>query len=120
MGTHGDELEDLLYHYEQRGAANEAIELMEKGINSGEKLHKGMYTELAILYSKYAEEKLMEFLRSSASKLHAQKVIRSCDHNLQYAELTFLHIHIDEQDNAALTQIEHPDAWDHTLFKEVV
>lgn len=39
----------------------------EKGVTF-DTAHKGMYTELAILYSKYREEKLLEFLRQYCTK----------------------------------------------------
>lgn len=115
-----DELEELVYHYERRGAFDEAITLLEKGVTL-EKAHKGIYTELAILYSKFREEKLMDFLRQYAGKLHAQKAIRACQTNLQWAELTHLYLTHDELDNAAITMIEHPtSAWEHSQFKDTI
>jgi clathrin heavy chain len=115
-----DELEELVYHYERRGAFDEAIALLEKGVTL-EKAHKGIFTELAVLYSKFREEKLMDFLRASANKLHAQKAIRACQTNLQWAELTHLYVAHDEIDNATVTMIDHPTAaWDHTRFKDCV
>eukprot|EP00179_Madagascaria_erythrocladioides_P027344 CAMPEP_0198339874 /NCGR_PEP_ID=MMETSP1450-20131203/41547_1 /TAXON_ID=753684 ORGANISM="Madagascaria erythrocladiodes, Strain CCMP3234" /NCGR_SAMPLE_ID=MMETSP1450 /ASSEMBLY_ACC=CAM_ASM_001115 /LENGTH=1712 /DNA_ID=CAMNT_0044044827 /DNA_START=107 /DNA_END=5242 /DNA_ORIENTATION=+ len=121
--THGDELEDLLSHYERRGAPAEAIELLERALATAaaDDLHKGIYTELAILYSKYREEALLEFLRQHAARMHVQKATRACEQNLQWAELTYLYRHNDEHDNAALTMIGHSArAWEHTAFKEVL
>jgi hypothetical protein len=81
-----DELEDLVYHYERRGAFEHVVALLETGITK-DGAHKGMYTELAILYSKYREEKLIEFLRQAVSKLHTQKV---CENNIFYVALVFV------------------------------
>jgi len=115
-----DELEDLVYHYERRGAFEHVIALLETGITK-DGAHKGMYTELAILYSKYREEKLIEFLRQAVAKLHTQKVIRACQQNLQWAELTFLYLHNNEMDNAVITMLDHPTrAWEHSQFKDTV
>jgi clathrin heavy chain len=76
---------------------------------------------LAGLYSKYKEEKLMEFLKNNYNKLNIPKVIHYAQINAQWPELVFLYIHYDEFDNAALTIINHSaDAWDHAIFKEVV
>lgn len=53
--------------------------------------------------------------------MHSQKVIRACQQNLQWSELTFLYLHNDENDNAALTMIDHSTrAWDHSQFKDTM
>ncbi len=80
-----------------------------------------MFTELAILYSRYKEEKLMEHLKLFYQRINIPKVIRACQSNQQWTELTFLYVHYDEYDNAALTMINHSaDAWEHALFKDVI
>jgi hypothetical protein len=43
--------------------------------------------------------------------------MRLCETNKQYQELTFLQIQSDEPDNAILTMIAHPEAWENTLFQ---
>jgi len=53
--------------------------------------------------------------------LNIPKVIRACQANQQWPELTFLYIHYDEHDNAALTIMNHSaDAWVHDLFRDVI
>eukprot|EP01133_Synstelium_polycarpum_P006995 gene6995-8126_t len=118
--VHGDELEELIKQYEDRGYFTELISLLESGLAS-ERAHVGMFTELAILYSKYKEEKLMEHLKLYYSRLNVPKVIRACQANAQWPELTYLYIHYDEHDNAINAMINHPiEAWDHVLFKETI
>eukprot|EP01132_Coremiostelium_polycephalum_P002123 gene2123-2614_t len=118
--VHGDELEELIRQYEDRGYFNELIALLESGLAS-ERAHVGMFTELAILYSKYKEEKLMEHLKLFYSRLNVPKVIKACQANQQWSQLTYLYIHYDEHDNAILTMINHSiESWDHTLFKETI
>ncbi|EFA76771.1 clathrin heavy chain [Heterostelium album PN500] len=118
--VHGDELEELIKQYEDRGYFNELISLLESGLAS-ERAHVGMFTELATLYSKYKEEKLMEHLKLYYSRLNVPKVIKACQANQQWPELTYLYIHYDEHDNAVNTMINHSiEAWDHTLFKETI
>jgi len=120
--VHADELEEIIGVYESKGYFTELIQLMESGINeNSDRAHAGMYTELAGLYSKYKEEKLMEFLRVQHGKINIPKVIHYTQMNSQWPELTFLYIHYDEYDNAALTMISHSsDAWEHTLFKDTM
>eukprot|EP01111_Echinosteliopsis_oligospora_P009445 TRINITY_DN2769_c0_g1_i2.p1 TRINITY_DN2769_c0_g1~~TRINITY_DN2769_c0_g1_i2.p1 ORF type:complete len:1719 (-),score=461.34 TRINITY_DN2769_c0_g1_i2:59-5215(-) len=117
---YGDELEELIRNYEIRGHFEELIALLDTGLDQ-ERANSGMFTELAILYSKYKEEKLMEHLKKYSQKILLPKVIRACQANQQWAELTFCYIHYDEHDNAALTMMKHSeDAWEHSLFKEVI
>lgn len=118
--VHGDELEDLIRLYEAHGYFEEIMALLESGLGL-DRAHVGMFTELAILYSKYKPEKLMEHLKLFHSRLNIPKVIRACQNSEQWSELTYLYMHYDEYDNAALTMINHSaDAWERALFKEVI
>eukprot|EP01114_Cavostelium_apophysatum_P018457 TRINITY_DN570_c0_g1_i1.p1 TRINITY_DN570_c0_g1~~TRINITY_DN570_c0_g1_i1.p1 ORF type:complete len:1701 (-),score=654.78 TRINITY_DN570_c0_g1_i1:153-5255(-) len=115
-----DELEELLAVYETRGHFDELIQLLETGLNN-ESAHVGLYTELAGLYSKYKEEKLMDYLKAQYTKINIPKIIHYCQMNAQWPELVFLYVHYDDFDNAALTIINHSaDAWEHPLFKDTI
>jgi len=115
-----DELEEVLRVYETRGHFSELIQLFEQGITT-ESAHAGLYTELAGLYSKYKEEKLMEFIKAQHKRINIPKVANYAQLNSQWPELVFLHTHYDEFDEAALVMLNHPaEAFDHALFKEVV
>eukprot|EP00011_Vannellida_sp_DIVA3-517-6-12_P006730 CAMPEP_0114634276 /NCGR_PEP_ID=MMETSP0168-20121206/15897_1 /TAXON_ID=95228 ORGANISM="Vannella sp., Strain DIVA3 517/6/12" /NCGR_SAMPLE_ID=MMETSP0168 /ASSEMBLY_ACC=CAM_ASM_000044 /LENGTH=1681 /DNA_ID=CAMNT_0001845973 /DNA_START=191 /DNA_END=5236 /DNA_ORIENTATION=+ len=115
-----DELEELIHYYESRGHFEELLGLLENGLIS-ERAHQGVFTELAILYSKYKPDKLMEHLKIFHSRLNMLKVLRVCEKNHQWNELTFLYVHYKEFDNAATTMIEHSvEAWEHALFKEII
>jgi clathrin heavy chain len=118
--VHADELEEVLMIFESRGHFSELITLFEAAQNN-ERAHVALFTELAGLYSKYKEEKLMDFLKAQYNKINIPKVIHYTQINSQWPELTFLYIHYDEFDNAALTIMNHSsDAWEHPLFKEVI
>jgi len=115
---HADELEECLRTYETRGYFAEVIQLCESVLGS-EDAHTGLFTELAGLYSKYKEEKLMPFLRERYDRITPTKVISYCQMNNQWNELVFLFMHEKEYDNAALTMISHSaDCWEHGLFKD--
>mmetsp|Transcript_85130 Transcript_85130/g.127573 ORF Transcript_85130/g.127573 Transcript_85130/m.127573 type:complete len:1700 (+) Transcript_85130:39-5138(+) len=115
-----DELEEIIQYYENRGHFEEIIAVLEAGLIS-DRSHPPMFTELAILYSKYKPEKLMEHLRIFHSRLNMLKVLRVCERNHQWPELTFLYVNRNEFDLASMVMIEHSvDAWDHGMFKEIV
>ncbi|EEC68683.1 hypothetical protein OsI_37138 [Oryza sativa Indica Group] len=85
-----------------------------------ERAHMGIFTELGVLYARYRPEKLMEHIKLFSTRLNIPKLIRACDEQQHWKELTYLYIQYDEFDNAATTIMNHsPDAWDHMQFKDV-
>ncbi|RPD64311.1 clathrin heavy chain 1 [Lentinus tigrinus ALCF2SS1-7] len=118
--VHAEELPALVQSYERRGHFDEVLSLLEAGL-SLERAHMGIFTELAILYSKYRPEKLMEHLKLFVSRINIPKVIKAAERAHLWPELVFLYVKYDEFDNAALAMIERsPDAWEHNQFKDVI
>eukprot|EP01137_Pigoraptor_chileana_P023616 Opistho-2@90187 len=118
--VHADELEELNNFYQSRGHFDELISLLESGLGL-ERAHMGMFTELAILYSKYRPSKMMEHLKLFYSRVNIPKVLRAAEDAHLWQELVFLYIHYDEFDNAVLTMIKHPsEAWNHAQFKDII
>ncbi|RDX54364.1 clathrin heavy chain [Lentinus brumalis] len=118
--VHAEELPALVQSYERRGHFDEVLSLLEAGL-SLERAHMGIFTELAILYSKYRPGKLMEHLKLFVSRINIPKVIKAAERAHLWPELVFLYIKYDEFDNAALAMIERSaDAWEHNQFKDVV
>lgn len=118
--VHAEELEPLVTQYEYNGYFKELISLFENGL-SLERAHMGMFTELAILYTKYEPEKTMEHLKLFWSRINIPKVIRACEAAHLWPELIFLYCHYDEWDNAALAMIERSEtAFEHSSFKEII
>ncbi|GLT43224.1 hypothetical protein SLA2020_171910 [Shorea laevis] len=115
-----DDLEEVSEYYQNRGYFNELISLMESGLGL-ERAHMGIFTELGVLYARYRPEKLMEHIKLFATRLNIPKLIRACDEQQHWKELTYLYIQYDEFDNAATTIMNHsPEAWDHMQFKDVI
>ncbi|CAL5434947.1 unnamed protein product [Camellia sinensis] len=115
-----DELEEVSEYYQNRGCFKELIALMESGLGL-ERAHMGIFTELGILYARFRHEKLMEHIKLFSTRLNVTKLIRACDEQQHWKELTYLYIQYDEFDNAAATIMNHsPEAWDHLQFKDVV
>ncbi|CAI0415749.1 unnamed protein product [Linum tenue] len=115
-----DDLEEVSEYYQNRGYFNELISLMESGLGL-ERAHMGIFTELGVLYARYRYEKLMEHIKLFSTRLNIPKLIRACDEQQHWKELTYLYIQYDEFDNAAATVMNHsPEAWDHMQFKDIV
>ena len=71
--VHADELEELINYYQDRGYFEELIQLLEAALGL-ERAHMGMFTELAILYSKYKPQKMREHLELFWSRVNIPKV----------------------------------------------
>uniref|UniRef100_A0A1I8FH54 Clathrin heavy chain n=1 Tax=Macrostomum lignano TaxID=282301 RepID=A0A1I8FH54_9PLAT len=117
---HADELEELINFYQTRGLFNELISLFEAGLGL-DRAHMGLFTELAILYSKYRTAKLKEHLELFWSRINIPKVLRAPSRPTCGAELVFLYDKYEEFDNAILTMMKHPtEAWRESFFKEMI
>ncbi|KIY52907.1 clathrin heavy chain [Fistulina hepatica ATCC 64428] len=118
--VHAEELTGIVKMYENSGHFDEIISLLEAAL-SLERAHMGIFTELAILLSKYRPAKLMEHLKLFVARINIPKVIKAAEKAHLWPELVFLYIKYDEFDNAALAMIERSaDAWEHNQFKDVI
>ncbi|XP_049342195.1 clathrin heavy chain 1 isoform X2 [Astyanax mexicanus] len=117
---HADELEELISYYQDGGYFEELVTLLEAALGL-ERAHMGMFTELAILYSKYKRQKMREHLELFWSRVNIPKVLRAAEQAHLWAELVFLYDKYEEFDNAVITMITHPThAWRHSPFKEII
>jgi len=118
--VHPDHLEELIAQYESGGHFEELISLLDNGLTS-ERSHIGMYTELAILYSKYKPEKLMDFIKLNTQKLNIPKLIHACERHYLWEHAIFLYTHYDEFDAAANAMMAHsPTAFAHDQFQMIM
>jgi len=86
-----------------------------------ERAHMGMFTELAILYSKFKPQKMREHLELFWSRVNIPKVLRAAEQAHLWAELVFLYDKYEEFDNAIITMMNHPsDAWKEGQFKDII
>ncbi|KAI9281895.1 hypothetical protein BY458DRAFT_498367 [Sporodiniella umbellata] len=117
---HAEELDDLVKTYEKNGYFDEIIELLEASLGS-ERAHMAMFTELAILYSKYKPESMMAHLNKYIARINISKVIRACSDVHLWCELVYLYVHYDEFDNAVIAMMDHSvEAWEHSAFTEII
>lgn len=118
--VHADELQDLINHYQERGHYEELIGLLEAALGL-ERAHMGMFTELAILYSKYKPAKMREHLELFWSRVNIPKVLRAAEQAHLWAELVFLYDKYEEYDNAVIAMMAHPtEAWREGHFKDII
>uniref|UniRef100_A0A8C7JEQ5 Clathrin heavy chain n=2 Tax=Oncorhynchus TaxID=8016 RepID=A0A8C7JEQ5_ONCKI len=118
--VHADELEELINYYQDRAYFEELITMLEAALGL-ERAHMGMFTELAILYSKFKPQKMREHLELFWSRVNIPKVLRAAEQAHLWAELVFLYDKYEEFDNAILTMMSHPsDAWKEGQFKDIV
>eukprot|EP00299_Pterocystis_sp_00344_P020124 c9905_g1_i1.p1 GENE.c9905_g1_i1~~c9905_g1_i1.p1 ORF type:complete len:1692 (-),score=393.52 c9905_g1_i1:99-5132(-) len=114
-----DDLEEVVHIYEVRGFFTELIQLLENGTNL-DRAHMGIFTELGIQYAKHRPNKVMDHLQVHKQRINIRRLQRVCEMNRLWPEVAFLYTVGDEFDNAVLTMMEHPAAWDHGRVKELV
>ncbi|KTG42705.1 hypothetical protein cypCar_00016438 [Cyprinus carpio] len=105
---------------EDRGYFEELITMLEAALGL-ERAHMGMFTELAILYSKFKPQKMREHLELFWSRVNIPKVLRAAEQAHLWGELVFLYDKYEEYDNAIITMMSHPtDAWKEGQFKDII
>jgi len=114
-----DDLDMVVSTYEVRGHFDELMQLLENGTHI-DRAHMGIFTELGIQYAKHRPAKLMEHLQMHKQRVNVRKLQRTCDMCRLWPEVAFLYSSSDEFDSAATTMIEHPTAWEHPKFKELI
>ena len=113
-------LEALIEYYQAKGYMDQLITLLEAGLPL-ERAHMGMFTELAILYSRYQPESLKEYLQQYAKRANIPKVLRAAQSAHLWAELVFLYEQYEEFDNAIQTMMQHPSvAWKEDAYKALI
>ena len=81
----------------------------------------GIFTELAILYSKFKPQKMREHLELFWSRVNIPKVLRAAEQAHLWKELVFLYNKYEEFDNAIVTMMNHPmEAWNESHFKDII
>uniref|UniRef100_H2ZKR3 Clathrin heavy chain n=1 Tax=Ciona savignyi TaxID=51511 RepID=H2ZKR3_CIOSA len=113
-------LKMVTFFKKDRGYFEELITMLEAALGL-ERAHMGMFTELAILYSKYKPGKMREHLELFWSRVNIPKVLRAAEQAHLWAELVFLYDKYEEYDNAVVTMMAHPtDAWKEGQYKDII
>lgn len=118
--VHAEELDSLIKYYLDRSYHEELITLLESALGL-ERAHMGMFTELAILYSKYKPNKMKEHLELFWSRVNIPRVLKAAAEAHLWAELVFLYDKYEDYELALNTMIDHPsEAWREAHFKEII
>eukprot|EP00184_Porphyridium_aerugineum_P006141 CAMPEP_0184699800 /NCGR_PEP_ID=MMETSP0313-20130426/5924_1 /TAXON_ID=2792 /ORGANISM="Porphyridium aerugineum, Strain SAG 1380-2" /LENGTH=1782 /DNA_ID=CAMNT_0027158925 /DNA_START=278 /DNA_END=5626 /DNA_ORIENTATION=+ len=114
------ELKDVMDYYEERGHFMQLIDLMDAGL-SLEKAHQAMYTETGVLYTKYKEERALDYFKMWWQRSNVPRLIRACEAAWLWTECAYLHTVYEEYDNAAKVMMEHgPLAWNANQFIDII
>eukprot|EP00033_Pygsuia_biforma_P001350 GCRY01001529.1.p1 GENE.GCRY01001529.1~~GCRY01001529.1.p1 ORF type:complete len:1614 (+),score=231.96 GCRY01001529.1:130-4971(+) len=118
--VHPEELSFVVNLYERCGKYDELINLLESGIGL-ERAHKGIFTELGVIYCKYKQEKLLEHIKLFWTRFNITKIIQHCLEFEQWSALTLLYSLYEDYDNCVFCMIKHPvHGWDHVSFKDII
>jgi clathrin heavy chain len=96
------------------------MELLEMGQSSAE-AHQGIFTELAVQYSRHRPEKLMEHVKVYWGRMNIAKVLRACEAGRHWKEAAYLHVETQEFDAAVRVMMAHSaSAFNQDKFLEVI
>lgn len=115
-----EEMQECIDYYEERGHFQEIIDVLEAGLNHT-RAHSAMFTEMAVLLTKYREGRVLTFCRMWHGRLNIPKVCRACEKSHLWDSLVFLYMQYNEFDNAANTMMDHsPTAFTPGEFLNVI
>lgn len=115
-----EEMMECIEYYEDRGHFQEIINVLEAAINH-KKAHPAIFTETAVLLSKYRESQMLNFCRMWHSKLTIPRVCRACERAHLWDSLAFLYMSYEEWDNAANVMMDHsPTAYTPDEFLDTI
>lgn len=115
-----DEMQEVIDYYEERGHFQQIINVLDAAINH-KRVHPAIFTELAVLLSKYREDQLLNFCRMWHGKLNIPRVCRACERAHLWDSLAYLYITYDEYDNAANVMMDHsPTAYAPDEFLDTI
>jgi len=114
-----DHVDEVVSYYSDLGHFTHVVSLFEQGLGL-EDAHIGIFTELAILYTKHVPEKVMEHCKVFFSKLNVTKVVRACERARLFSPAVYLHMQNKEYDNAVRIMMDRAPAFDHEIFLDAI
>lgn len=115
-----DELQEVIDYYEERGHFQQIIDVLDAAINH-KRVHPAIFTELAVLLSKYSENHLLNFCRMWHGRFNVPRVCRACERAHLWDSLAFLYITYGEHENAANVMMDHsPTAYSPDEFLDTI
>jgi clathrin heavy chain len=114
-----DLIKEVIDLYENLGYFDQVIALLEAALVL-ERVHGGIFTELAVLYAKHQPGKVLDHLKQFWNRIALFRVITQLVEVHLWKELTYAYEKYNEFDNAVNTMIDHPVSWVHNTFKDLI
>jgi clathrin heavy chain len=114
-----DHVDEVVAYYSDLGHFGHLISLFEQGLGL-EDAHIGIFTELAILYTKHVPDKVMEHCKVFFSKLNVGKTVRACERARLFSPAVYLYMHDKQYDNAVKIMMERAPAFENELFLDAI
>jgi len=114
-----DHVDEVVNFYSDLGYFTQLISLFEQGLGL-EDAHVGIFSELAILYTKHMSERVMEHIKVFFSKLNVSKVVKACERARLFPEAAYLYMADKQFDAAVKVMMDRATAFDNDLFLDSI
>jgi len=114
-----DHVDEIVAYYSDLGFFPQLVSLFEQGLGL-EEAHIGIFTELAILYTKHVPEKVMEHCKVFFSKLNVAKVVKACERARLYEPAVYLYMTDKQYDSAVKVMMERTPSFNNELFLDSI
>lgn len=114
-----EELTAMVRLYESLGLWEDFVSVLKTAAGL-QGAHMGIFTELGAMYAKYKPEKLLEHVNMYPKKINTHKLIAACEEYHHWGVLRVLHTNNEDWLTACSCMVQHVEAWDHEVFKDVV
>jgi len=114
-----DHVDEVVSYYSDLGHFDHLVSLFEQGLGL-EDAHIGIFTELAILYTKHVPDKVMEHCKVFFNKLNVGKVVKACERARLFPPAVYLYMADKQFDSAVKVMMDRAPAFSHELFLDSV
>ena len=114
-----DHVDEIVSYYSDLGFFPQLVSLFEQGLGL-EEAHIGIFTELAILYTKHVPEKVMEHCKVFFSKLNVAKVVKACERARLYEPAVYLYMTDKQYDSAVKVMMDRAPSFNNELFLDSI
>merc|ERR1712151_1371891 len=114
-----DHVDEVVSYYSDLGHFDHLVSLFEQGLGL-EDAHIGIFTELAVLYTKHVPDKVMEHCKVFFNKLNVGKVVKACECARLFPPAVYLYMSDKQYDSAVKVMMDRAPAFNNELFLDSV
>jgi len=114
-----DHVDEVVSYYSDLGHFDHLVSLFEQGLGL-EDAHIGIFTELAVLYTKHVPDKVMEHCKVFFNKLNVGKVVKACERARLFPPAVYLYMADKQYDSAVKVMMDRAPAFNNELFLDSV